>query len=86
MITRRTFLRYAGGAALISFAFNAFGIPKAIAIIPGGSLEPTAITWVQTPLLIPPVMSTAGSIVLRGERNIRQNRETTGVPTSWGGV
>jgi spore coat protein A, manganese oxidase len=68
MITRRAFLKYTGGTALTWFAFNKFGVPKAIAQIPGGSLDPTAVPKFQTPLLIPPVMPKAGRIVQRGGR------------------
>ena len=70
MITRRAFLKYTGGTALTLFAFNKFGVPKAIAAIPGGSLDPLTVPKFQTPLLIPPVMPTAGTIVQRGGKNI----------------
>ena len=70
MITRRAFLKYTSGTALTLFAFNKFGIPKAIAQIAGGSLNPTTIPKFQTPLLIPPVMPTAGRIVQRGGKNV----------------
>jgi FtsP/CotA-like multicopper oxidase with cupredoxin domain len=69
MITRRSFLKYTGGTALTLFAFNKFGVPKAIAQISGGTLEPDVISKFQTALLIPPVMPTAGRIVLRGGKN-----------------
>jgi FtsP/CotA-like multicopper oxidase with cupredoxin domain len=70
MMTRRAFLKYTGGTALTLFAFNKFGVPKAIAQIPGGSLDPTTVPKFQTPLLIPPVMPKAGQIVQRGGKNI----------------
>jgi FtsP/CotA-like multicopper oxidase with cupredoxin domain len=70
MITRRAFLKYTSGTALTLFAFNKFGIPKAIAQIAGGSINPTTVPKFQTPLLIPPVMPTAGKIVRRGGKNI----------------
>ncbi|HET9881105.1 MAG TPA: bilirubin oxidase, partial [Candidatus Binatia bacterium] len=69
MITRRAFLKYTGGTALTLFAFNKFGLPKAIAQIPGGTLDPDAVSKFVTPLLIPPVMPTAGRIVLQGGKN-----------------
>ena len=69
MITRRAFLKYTGGTALTLFAFNKFGVLKAIAQISGGTLDPNVILKFQTPLLIPPVMPTAGRIVLRGGKN-----------------
>jgi FtsP/CotA-like multicopper oxidase with cupredoxin domain len=69
MITRRAFLKYTGGTALTLFAFNKFGIPNAIAQIPGGTLDPDAVSKFVTPLLVPPVMPKAGRIVLRGGKN-----------------
>jgi spore coat protein A, manganese oxidase len=70
MITRRAFLKYTGGTVLTLFAFNKFGVPKAIAQIPGGSLDLRWVLKFQTPLLIPPVMPTAGRIVQRGGKNV----------------
>jgi FtsP/CotA-like multicopper oxidase with cupredoxin domain len=70
MITRRAFLKYTSGTALTLFAFNKFGIPKAIAQIHGGSLDPMAVPKFQTPLLIPPVMPKAGKVVQRGGKNV----------------
>ena len=42
----------------------------ALAQIPGGSLVPTTVPKFVTPLLIPPVMPTAGTIVQKGEKNV----------------
>ena len=56
MITRRAFLKYTGGTALTLFAFNKFGVPKAIAQIPGGTLDPASILKYAAPLVIPPAM------------------------------
>ena len=70
MITRRTFLKYTGAATLTWYAVNKFGVPKAIAQIPGGTLNPAVVTKFQTPLLIPPVMPKAGTIVQRGGKNV----------------
>jgi spore coat protein A, manganese oxidase len=70
MITRRTFLKYTGGTALTWYAFNKFGILKALAQVPGGTLDPNLIPKFQTPLLIPPVMPKAGRIVARGGKNV----------------
>ena len=71
MLTRRSFLKYtAGGTLLTLFGFDRLaGVSKAVAQIPGGSLDPSTIVKYQTPLLIPPVMPRAGMIVLRGGRN-----------------
>jgi spore coat protein A, manganese oxidase len=68
MITRRTFLKYtAGGTMLTLFGFDRLtGGLKAMAQIPGGTLDPGAIPMYQTPLLIPPVMPRAGTITMPG--------------------
>src|SRR5688500_19464456 len=70
MISRRMFLKYTAGTTLTWYAFNRFGIPQAIAQIPGGTLNPNLIPKFQTPLLIPPVMPKAGRIVARGGKNV----------------
>jgi FtsP/CotA-like multicopper oxidase with cupredoxin domain len=70
MLSRRTFLKYTGATALTLFAYDKFGTPKALAQIPGGSLKPTSVPKYGTPLLIPPVMPRAGTIVNRGGRPI----------------
>ena len=70
MITRRTFLKYTGGTALTWYAFTKLGALKALAQIPGGTLDPNLISKFQTPLLIPPVMPKAGRFVHRGGKNI----------------
>ena len=70
MFTRRTFLKYTGGTVLTLFAYDRFGVPIALAQIPGGSLDPAAVAKFQTPLLIPPVMPRAGRIVQRGGKQV----------------
>ena len=70
MITRRTFLKYTGATALTWYAVNRFGVLEAIAEIPGGTLNPSIVPKFETPLLIPPVMPKAGTIVLRGGKNV----------------
>src|SRR4030095_2529075 len=96
MITRRTFLKYTGGTVLTWFAVDQFGVLKAIAQIPGGSLDRSAIPKYQTPLLIPPVMPKAGKLVAEGGKNVdyyeismrqfRQQILPAGLPstTVWG--
>src|SRR5512134_1016369 len=68
MITRRAFLQYtAAGTMLTLFGFDKLtGSSKAIAQIPGGTLDPQAVTKYVTPLLIPPVMPRAGTITMPG--------------------
>ncbi|WP_332821977.1 multicopper oxidase family protein [Pseudomonas sp.] len=70
MFTRRTFLKYTGGSALTLYAFDRFGVPVALAQIPGGSLDPGVVPKFQTPLLIPPVMPKVGRIVMRGGKQV----------------
>lgn len=69
MVTRRAFLKYTGGTALTLFAFDKFGCRKAMAQIPGGTLNPDLVPKFVTPLLIPPVMPKAGTIVMRAGKN-----------------
>ena len=42
----------------------------ALAEIPGGTLEPGSVPKFQTPLLIPPVMPRAGTLTVRGGKNV----------------
>jgi hypothetical protein len=94
--SRRAFLKYTGGTTLTLFIAGTWGVPKAVAAIRGGSLDPRAIPKFRTPLLVPPVMPRAGRIVLRGGRNadyyeismtqLRQQVLPAGMPatTVWG--
>jgi spore coat protein A, manganese oxidase len=70
MITRRTFLKYTGGTALTWYALNKFGLLEVLGQIQGGTLNPNLLPKYQTPLLIPPVMPKAATIVARGGKNI----------------
>jgi len=62
MVSRRSFLAYSGGTALTLFAYDKFGIRQVLAQIPGGTLDPHSVPKYQTPLLVPPVMPTAGKV------------------------
>ncbi|MGH3081621.1 MAG: bilirubin oxidase, partial [Gaiellaceae bacterium] len=68
--SRRTFVTWVGG---IGAGFYLFGRlpgmsgPVALAQIPGGTLDPADVPKFVTPLLIPPVMPKAGTIVRRGQ-------------------
>ena len=71
MISRRTFLKYTGATTLTLFATGVGGLRRAIAAaLPGGTLDPGTINKFLTPLLIPPVMPRAGTILQRGGRPI----------------
>lgn len=63
-LSRRTFLKYIAGSSMLTlFGFDKLtGIPKALAQIPGGTLDPLSVPKFTTPLLIPPVMPRAGTI------------------------
>jgi FtsP/CotA-like multicopper oxidase with cupredoxin domain len=55
---------------LTLFGFDKLtGSTKAFAQIPGGTLDPTSVAQFTAPLLVPPVMPRAGTIVLRGGQN-----------------
>ena len=72
MPTRRTFIRQttAGGFGLFVWS-KLGGAPTLLAApIPGGTLDAGSLPKFVTPLLIPPVMPTAGTIVQRGGKNV----------------
>src|SRR5512139_383075 len=69
MITRRTFLRLSvTGAGL--FLLTKFGSTRAFAAIPGGTLDPAAISKYQMPLIIPPAMPRTGKIKVKRGKNV----------------
>jgi spore coat protein A, manganese oxidase len=70
MITRRTFLKYTAGTTLTWYAVSKIGVLKALAQIPGGTLDPNVVPKFRRPLLIPPVMPKAGRLVQRGGKNV----------------
>ena len=71
MITRRDFLKITGGSTVAWYVATQTGwIQRAVAAIPGGTLDPAAIPRFVTPLLIPPVMPRAGRISQRGGQPI----------------
>ncbi|WP_235509211.1 multicopper oxidase family protein [Terrabacter sp. Soil810] len=67
-LSRRTFIRAAGvaGAGFVLYVHTPGGTPRAVAAVPGGTLDPTAVPKFVTPLLIPPVMPRAGTLKLPG--------------------
>jgi FtsP/CotA-like multicopper oxidase with cupredoxin domain len=71
-MSRRTFIAAAGaaGAGFVLYALLPGGARVALAAIPGGTLDAEAVPKFQTPLLIPPVMPKAGTIVARGGKNV----------------
>jgi spore coat protein A, manganese oxidase len=71
-LSRRAFIRAVGGAGVgfALFVRMPGGATKAVAQIPGGTLAPGDVPRYVTPLLVPPVMPTAGTVKARGGQNI----------------
>ena len=96
MLTRRDFLKLTGASTLGWYVATRTGwVQRAAAAIPGGTLLPGDIPKFVTPLLIPPVMPRAGTIMQRGrpvdryEISVRQFEQQIlprGLPmtTVWG--
>lgn len=72
VLTRRTFIKAAGaaGAGFILYATLPDGRATALAHVAHASLPGGEIPKFATPLLIPPVMPRAGTITVRGGKNI----------------
>jgi FtsP/CotA-like multicopper oxidase with cupredoxin domain len=100
MLTRRDFIKWSAAAGTWMYVSGATGasrfLDKALAAIPGGTLDPVALGKFTTPLLIPPVMPRAGTIKRKGGapidyyeismKQIRQQILPAGSPTTtvWG--
>lgn len=71
MISRRDFLKLSG-AGMLSLYVASHGkfLPRALAAIPGGTLDPGAVPKYLTPLLIPPVMPRAATLRQRAGKPI----------------
>jgi len=67
-LSRRTFIKAVGGAGVgfVLYTYLPGGTKRALAQIPGGTLDPADVVKYQTPLLIPPVMPRAGTITTLG--------------------
>ena len=71
MLTRRDFIKLTGGSTMAWYAAGQIGwMQRAVAQIPGGTLDPAAVTKYLTPLLIPPVMPRAGTLPSPGGKPI----------------
>ena len=67
MLSRRDFLKITGASTITWYvAANVGWMQRAVAQIPGGTLDPADIPKYATPLLIPPVMPKAGTIPMPG--------------------
>ncbi len=71
MQTRRQFLKLTGAGTLGLFVATRSGwVQRALAQIPGGTLNPVSVPKFATPMLIPPVMPKAGTIKRAGGKNV----------------
>jgi spore coat protein A len=71
--SRRTFVAWVGGAGAGFYLFGRLpgtGGTVALAQVPGGTLDPGSIPKFATPMLVPPVMPRAGTLVQRGGKNV----------------
>lgn len=63
MLTRRQFIKATSATTMGLFVTTQFGwVQRAVAQIPGGTLDHFSVLKYQTPMLIPPVMPRAGTI------------------------
>ena len=70
MINRRSFLKVSGLAGAGLFLPSHLRLRRGFRLQgPGGSLDPTLVPKYQTPLLIPPVMPKAGTIIMRSGKS-----------------
>jgi spore coat protein A, manganese oxidase len=97
-LSRRTFIKAVGatGVGFVLYSYLPGGTKRALAAIPGGTLDPGSVPKYVTPLLIPPVMPRAGTLTMPGgkpadyyEISMRQLTEQilpAGMPatTVWG--
>jgi len=71
MATRRKFLAYTGATSLALYGYDRFGVKQAYAAsIPGGTLDPAAVSKFVTPLLVPPVMPVSARLTQQGGKNV----------------
>src|SRR6266498_2985749 len=67
MPTRRSFLKLTGASTLAWYVATQTGwMERAMAAIPGGTLDPADVDKYVTPMLIPPVMPRAATITMPG--------------------
>jgi FtsP/CotA-like multicopper oxidase with cupredoxin domain len=67
MLTRRSFLKLTGTSTIALYVATQAGwTQRALAAIPGGTLDPADVAKFVTPLLIPPVMPRAATITMPG--------------------
>jgi spore coat protein A, manganese oxidase len=69
VLKRRTFLAGSGTTLTLFAGGGLLGPKQALAALPGGTLDPIAVPKWVTPLLIPPVMPSAGVIKTKGGKS-----------------
>jgi spore coat protein A len=71
MSTRRSFLKLTGASTIGWYVATKAGwVQRAMAQIPGGTLDPGSVSKYQTAMLIPPAMPRAGTIVNPGGKPV----------------
>jgi FtsP/CotA-like multicopper oxidase with cupredoxin domain len=71
MLTRRDFFKLTGASTVAWYTATQFGwVQRAMAQIPGGTLDPRVVTKFVTPLLVPPVMPRAATITMPGGKPV----------------
>jgi FtsP/CotA-like multicopper oxidase with cupredoxin domain len=87
MLTRRTFLKFSSAGVLTLYTLDKFGVPRAIAAIPGGTLPPSGIPKFVMPLVKVPAMPQSGFNKYKiAARQFKQRILPPGLPTTtvWG--
>jgi FtsP/CotA-like multicopper oxidase with cupredoxin domain len=69
MLTRRNFIRLTGASTLSLVCTDRLGVTRQLLAQIPGTLDPGRVPKFATPMLIPPVMPRAGTIVLTGGKN-----------------
>lgn len=71
MLSRRSFFKFTAAGLLALYVSSKGGAtPRLLAQVPGGTLDPGAISKYVTPLLIPPAMPKAGKIKKKSEQEV----------------
>jgi len=71
-LSRRTFIKAVGGAGagFMLFGFLPNGRAQALSLVTANTIDPATVPKYMTPLLIPPAMPRAGTIMARGGRPV----------------
>jgi spore coat protein A len=71
-LSRRTFVKWVGGttAGFVLYSLLPGGTKRALAQVPGGTLDPSLVPKYRTPLMVPHVMPRAGRIPSRCGKHV----------------